>query len=872
MATFTGVGSGTTGASRYTLKLDVWESYVGGSSENYSTVNWQLNLVSGGYSFADWGIPTYVNVDGEVYNASPKLSIGVNSEITIASGSKNIWHDNNGTKTISCSASINNTGAYYLPGIASCGGTVTLTNIPRYATVYQSLNTRTINTIKMNWSTDVPRDHTQYSVNGGAWTDAGDTVASDNKSGTYIISNLEPNTKYNIKTRVKRTDSQLWSETGSTAVTTYDYAKITEVPNITIGENATIKYTNPSGASIQVGLLKDSTEIIADYRSASGTSYTFKFTEEEIDNIYKSELNSAKISLRYYIKTTQNAKTYYHYKNGTFSVDLILDKPIFNNFVFEDINPKTLALTGNSQDMVSGYSKEQITIKASDKAIGKNFAKIIKYKFTIGNQTKEIDYSDTTNVSVIIEKPVSATITVTAIDSRGLQTSVVKTANFISYTKPNVELVKVTRENGVGEKTYFELTASYFGNNFANTNPLTVYYRYKKKSEEEYSDWYDITAFEGIIIEDTSIKNTKSNNYIPNISAGQKYNDLGNQTYNSYTTEKYEDFIGGTFVPNEFMPFTAGIEYDIEFRVVDGLDENSRGNVLSSGIPCTAKRKNKNGTYSMGINKFPDEDTALDVLGNVKISDNLKYSNTYVHSALGKNATLGYVKIAEIEVVSTYADQPMEFRVCRRGAKIISTITLRLKSIYGTNPDLYSFEITGEDIPTYIHRFSDSIWHLYIQKSEAYDVVSINGFTKGYYMNRINVKFIEDFTDTLPTDCIKADYFEMSTFKTLYNNTSGTTGTVILSETSANFKYIEVFGRYGTAYYTSVKIPEPNGKGFNLTTAMMNQTVSLGHIASTNYTVSGTSITPQYYGEWHTGDSSFTKTNNITILKVVGYR
>ena len=66
----------------------------------------------------------------------------------------------------------------------------------------------------------------------------------------------------------------------------------------------------------------------------------------------------------------------------------------------------------------------------------------------------------------------------------------------------------------MGEKTYFELTASYFGNNFANTNPLTVYYRYKKKTETEYSDWYDITAFEGIIIEDTSIKNTKSANRI----------------------------------------------------------------------------------------------------------------------------------------------------------------------------------------------------------------------------------------------------------------------------------------------------------------------------------------------------------------------
>lgn len=621
MATFTGNGSGTTGAGYYTLKLDVWESYVGGSSENYSTVNWRVNLVSGGYSFADWSIPTYVNVDGEVYNASPRLTIGANSEITIASGSKNIWHDNNGSKKISCSAIINNTSAYYLPGYASCGGTFTLTNIPRYATVYQSLSAKTINTIKMNWSTDVPRDYTEYSVNGGNWVAAKDTVASDNKSGNYTISGLQPNTTYSIKTRVKRTDSQLWSETAPLNITTYDYAKITEdAPNITIGDNATIKYTNPSGASIQVGILKENTTEIAEYREATGTSYTFEFTEEEINKMYSQTENSISVELRYYILTTQNETTYYHYVTRIFTVDANKNKPIFNDFEFADVNTKTLALTSNSQDIVNGYSNEEITISATNKAIAKNYASIVKYKIAIGNQSKEVDYSDDSEVSEIIEKPTSATITVTAIDSRGLQTSISKTANFINYTKPNIENIKYTRENGVGNKIYFELTAKYFGDNFTNTNNLSIYFRYKKRSVSTYSDWFDITGFEGIVINGVNITNAEENNYIPNVSAN------------------------GSFLPNEYMPFETGIVYDIEFKVTDSLDESTSANVLGSGIPCTAKRLNSDETYSIGINKFPDDGYALDVLGKVKFNNTLE--------------ALENIKVKNIEVMlksSTYS-------------------------------------------------------------------------------------------------------------------------------------------------------------------------------------------------------------------------
>lgn len=119
MATYSGNGTGTAGAGSYTLKLDVWESNVD-YANNKSPVNWALKLASGNYNFYDHTIYIEVYVDGIVYSASPKFGIDKNSEITIASGSKDIWHNSDGRKSISVSARMRATGAYYLPRKYRC--------------------------------------------------------------------------------------------------------------------------------------------------------------------------------------------------------------------------------------------------------------------------------------------------------------------------------------------------------------------------------------------------------------------------------------------------------------------------------------------------------------------------------------------------------------------------------------------------------------------------------------------------------------------------------------------------------------------------------------------------------------------------------
>ena len=314
MATFSGNGSGTTGASSYTLKLDVWENNVD-NANNKSNVGWKLALDSGNYSFIDYPIYTKVNVDGEVYNASPRLSINPNSEIIIASGSKDVYHDSNGSKSISCSASISNTSAYYLPGNINVSGNLKLTDIPRYANVSITEREKSVNTISINWNSDAARDHTQYSLNNGNWADAYDNVENDNKKGYFTIRNLEPNTTYLIRVRVKRTDSQLWSESNTLNITTNDIARFVDFENVLkLGKDYIVKFSNFGNAEVKIALLKkDNDDFIINYKNIENN--TNLLNGNETIEIYKIFKNENYMNVRISLKTTQNGKEYFEIKD-----------------------------------------------------------------------------------------------------------------------------------------------------------------------------------------------------------------------------------------------------------------------------------------------------------------------------------------------------------------------------------------------------------------------------------------------------------------------------------------------------------------------------------------------------------------------------
>lgn len=111
----------------------------------------------------------------------------------------------------------------------------------------------------------------------------------------------------------------------------------------------------------------------------------------------------------------------------------------------------------------------------------------------------------------------------------------------------------------------------------------------------------------------------------------------------------------------------------------------------------------------------------------------------------------------------------------------------------------------------------------------------------------------------------------------LYDNASGTTGTVQLSESTANFNYLEIFyaRKSSVVQFESVKVYSPNSKSIGLSLNYSN-----GGDTSQYYskivTISGTNIAvtreiaTTANGTY--GTVSVAESTVINIYKVIGYR
>lgn len=232
----------------------------------------------------------------------------------IGSASKLVTHNSDGSKTITVSATHtgNSASGSSKMGNASGSGSYKLINIPRYATVSQSLNSKTINSITMKWSSDSTIDYIWYSINNGSsWTGIDVT---DGTSGTYAINGLSPNTTYNIKTRVRRKDSQLTTDSSALSVATYDIAKISSASNFNLGSNASVTITNPANATASLQMKVNTTEILS--KNLSTGTNTITFTDTQLDNIYKKFTNSNFITVSY-VLTTNNNPNWINSKNVT---------------------------------------------------------------------------------------------------------------------------------------------------------------------------------------------------------------------------------------------------------------------------------------------------------------------------------------------------------------------------------------------------------------------------------------------------------------------------------------------------------------------------------------------------------------------------
>lgn len=113
---------------------------------------------------------------------------------------------------------------------------------------------------------------------------------------------------------------------------------------------------------------------------------------------------------------------------------------------------------------------------------------------------------------------------------------------------------------------------------------------------------------------------------------------------------------------------------------------------------------------------------------------------------------------------------------------------------------------------------------------------------------------------------------------TLYDQTGGSDGTILLSDSTANYSYIEIFFIDNVAKGSgSIKIARPNGKYADLSLIEASQTNKRTYIRRTRYEISGNTLTPDttYAGYVQIDDTTIyqtlTGTNYLKVYKVLGW-
>ena len=510
MATFEGLCSN----GHHYIIFNVWEISTDVGS-NTSKVGWSIQMrANPSWGFYTIGSTIVAKIDGQqVYNEYAQRSCDAGSTVTWASGEATIGHNSDGTKTAYCECSYSQSStASYTPGNGSASGNIPLSTIPRYANITSfSVSQRNETSLTVNFGVDSTIDYCQYALNNGSWHDSG--VSASSRS--FNITGLSANTSYNVKIRVRRQDSQLWTESSNKPQTTHDYPKCTNSPDFVIGNSVTLTLYNPLGRSVTVKILSSSDVELAS-GTTSGTSISGFNGASQIQNMYNSIPNSA--TGTYKVKVTYGSTNKIRNNGNTYSVNTDTSKPTFNLFEYADINATTTALTGDNQVCVIGYSTIQATISTSNKATANNSATMSKYRLTIGNFTDEVNYSASETVTMQIAKAISNTYTVYAVDSRGLTKPVSLTSTGINYTNiiKDVNNSSVLRTNGVSDSVNLILNGSIWYGNFGQVNNTidSVTYRLKKTTASQWTTGTTTITptvnndgtfeFEGIIAGDTN--------------------------------------------------------------------------------------------------------------------------------------------------------------------------------------------------------------------------------------------------------------------------------------------------------------------------------------------------------------------------------
>lgn len=458
--------------------LEVHWSSKSTTSSNSSVVTAVIKLVCPYALYISARTDNTIVINGKTYyyNTSD-INNDYGATYTLATiTSDSITHNTDGTKsiTITCNFKLNATLVNTQFWTITASSTVSLDNIPRYLSITSlEVTNITETSAVVKWSVSDPRTGTYYSFdNGTTWIGSathGETLASDSKSGTFNILNLSANTTYNMKVKISRTDSGLWTESVVVAFTTYNYPQCTNSPNFTIGDALTLSIYNPLSRNITIkGYSENNVEIFSG--TSNGTSITGFNDSNSVSVQYSTIPNSQSGKYRVVVSYGNSAIT--RNAGNTYSVRGN-EVPTINGFDYIDNKQAVVNITGNNKYIVQNQSELLVRINAATPQY--SAGSISQYYIECNGKKANGNNAGSYNLGTI-DSSRDVNLTLTVVDSRGLSASKSITVSMLAHSAPTAA-VTLQRLNNYEDETYLTIDGSVSSVNSKNT--MTIKYRYK---------------------------------------------------------------------------------------------------------------------------------------------------------------------------------------------------------------------------------------------------------------------------------------------------------------------------------------------------------------------------------------------------------
>lgn len=273
------------------------------SSANTAKVKYVVKCITAGDSFNEYTQTGTFIIDGTEYTKDYSLP----AETTTTVFDKTVTVNNASGRTIKASYSFPTTPYYGTQTGSDSVKIPVLVETPEIESL--TLKTKGLNSLKFAYTLKKATDKIFYKLS----TNSNYTqIATNSKSGEFIVSNLDPNKNYTINFLARNTNGSTNKDaTKNISATTYDIAKITEAPDIIHGDNLELNISNPASANLNLSVEIDNTQIIN--KTVTTGNNSVELSDDELDSIYKKYGKNNSVSLNYVLTTNSNSS----WKNET---------------------------------------------------------------------------------------------------------------------------------------------------------------------------------------------------------------------------------------------------------------------------------------------------------------------------------------------------------------------------------------------------------------------------------------------------------------------------------------------------------------------------------------------------------------------------